>query len=56
MEFDSQIKDVDQEEIFNELINKHLELIPYPQPLDFLSKPENTMFTNIFYRIKKYSD
>ena len=52
MEFDSQIKDVDQEEIFNELINKHLELIPYPQPLDFLSKPENTMFTNIFYVIK----
>ena len=52
MEFDSQIKDVDQDEINNELINKHLELIPYPQPLDFLSKPENTMFTNIFYVIK----
>ena len=52
MEFDSQIKDVDQDKIFDELINKHLELIPYPQPLDFLSKPENTMFTNIFYVIK----
>ena len=52
MEFDTQIKDINQDEINEELINKHLELIPYPQPLDFLSKPENTMFTNLFYVIK----
>ena len=52
MEFDTQIKDINQDEINEELINKHIELIPYPQPLDFLSKPENTMFTNLFYVIK----
>ena len=38
MEFDSQIKDINQDEINDELLNKDLELIPYPQPLDFLSK------------------
>ena len=52
MEFDSKIEDINQDEINDELLNKDLELIPYPQPLDFLSKPENTMFTNIFYVIR----
>ena len=41
MEYDSQIKDEHQDEINDELLKKKLKLIPYIQPLDFLSKPEN---------------
>ena len=52
MEYDSQIKDEHQDEINDELLKKKLKLIPYIQPLDFLSKPENTMFTNLFYVIR----
>ena len=52
MEFEYQLKDEKQDKINDELIKKHLKLIPYSQPLDFLCKPENTMFTNLFYVIK----
>ena len=52
MEYDFQIKDEKQDEINEELLKKPLKLIPYVQPLDFLSKPENTMFTNLFHIIK----
>ena len=52
MEYDYQIKDENQDEINDNLLKNVLELIPYTQPLDFLSKPENTMFTNLFYVIK----
>jgi len=52
MEYDNQIKEENQDEINENLLKKSLKLIPYSQPLDFLSKPENTMFTNLFYAFK----
>ena len=51
-EYDFQIKEEDQDEINEKLLQKTLKLIPYTQPLDFLSKPENTMFTNLFHIFK----
>ena len=52
IEFDNQIKEENQDEINEKLLKKVLKLIPYTQPLDFLSKPENTMFTNLFHIFK----
>ena len=52
MKYDFQIKEEHQDEINEDLLKKPLKLIPYSQPLDFLSKPENTMFTNLFYVIE----
>ena len=52
MKYDFQIKDKFQDEKNNELLQKPLKLTPYSQPIDFLSKPENTMFTNLFYIIE----
>ena len=52
MNYDFQIKDEHQDEINDALLKKPLKLIPYSQPLDFLTKPENTMFTNLFYVIE----
>ena len=52
MEYDEQIKDENQNEINAKLLQQNLKLIPYTQPLDFLSKPENTMFTNLFHVFK----
>ena len=52
MECDYQILDENQDEINENILKKPLKLIPYVQPLDFLSKPENTMFTNLFHIIK----
>ena len=52
MEYDSQIIEENQDEINENLLKKTLKLIPYTQPLDFLSKPENTMFTNLFHIFK----
>ena len=51
-EYDCQIKEENQDEINEKLLQKTLKLIPYTQPLDFLSKPENTMFTNLFHTFK----
>jgi len=56
MDYDYQLKDENQDKINDELIKKHLNLIPYSQPLDFLCKPEKTMFTNLFYVIKLNSN
>ena len=52
MEYDSQIIEENQDVINENLLKKTLKLIPYTQPLDFLSKPENTMFTNLFHIFK----
>ena len=52
MDSDFQIKEENQDELNDKFIQNKLKLIPYAQPLDFLSKPENTMFTNLFYVIK----
>ena len=52
MKYDFQIKDDHQDQINDELFKKPLKFIPYSQPIDFLSKPENTMFTNLFYVIE----